>query len=88
MGSTRIRVMYVVPDLGVGGAERHVTKLMPNLDRSKFDTAVVCIGNEGSFSARSRPPMFGRSHCIAVSGKRSARWAISCVRCETSPPMW
>ena len=39
--------MYVVPDLGVGGAERHVTKLMPNLDHSRFDTAVVCIGVEG-----------------------------------------
>ncbi|RDH78663.1 glycosyltransferase [Mycolicibacterium moriokaense] len=39
--------MYVVPDLGVGGAERHVTALMPNLDRSRFDAAVVCIGGEG-----------------------------------------
>src|SRR4029077_9050455 len=45
--SKRIRVMYVVPDLGVGGAERHVTRVMPNLDRSRFDTAVVCIGTEG-----------------------------------------
>ena len=45
--SKRIRVMYVVPDLGIGGAERHVTTLMPNLDRSRFDAAVVCIGAEG-----------------------------------------
>ena len=36
MRSKRIRVMYVVPDLGVGGAERHVTRLMPNLDRSQI----------------------------------------------------
>lgn len=43
----RIRVMYVVPDLAVGGAERHVTTLMPNLDESRFDAAVVCIGERG-----------------------------------------
>ena len=47
MGCSRVRVMYVVPDLGVGGAERHVTVLMPNLDRRRFDAAVVCIGAEG-----------------------------------------
>ena len=76
MGSTRIRVMYVVPDLGVGGAERHVTKLMPNLDRSRFDTAVVCIGTEGKLFGISRRPVLGRLHCIAVNGKRSARCAI------------
>ncbi len=45
---TRIRVMYVVPNLRMGGAERHVTKLMPNLDPERFETAVVCIGEEGA----------------------------------------
>ena len=64
-GSKRIRVMYVVPDLGVGGAERHVTRLMPNLDRSRFDTAVVCIGVEGSSSVISQGLVPGRLHCIA-----------------------
>ncbi|MBL1074070.1 glycosyltransferase [Nocardia sp. 2] len=39
--------MYVVPDLGVGGAERHVTTLLPNLDRARFDPSVICIGEEG-----------------------------------------
>ncbi|NMN96666.1 glycosyltransferase [Nocardiaceae bacterium YC2-7] len=43
--------MYVVPDLGVGGAERHVTTLMPNLDRDRFEPAVVCIGAEGALFA-------------------------------------
>lgn len=44
----RVRVMYVVPDLRIGGAERHVTTLMPNLDERRFETAVVCIGEEGA----------------------------------------
>ena len=46
-GQARVRVMYVVPDLGIGGAERHVTLLMPALDRRRFDASVVCIGAEG-----------------------------------------
>ena len=74
-GSKRIRVMYVVPDLGVGGAERHVTKLMPNLDRSRFDTAVVCIGAEGK--------LFGdlaASGTRAVALHRSKRQAVRALR--------
>ena len=75
MRSKRIRVMYVVPDLGVGGAERHVTKLMPNLDRSHFDTAVVCIGTEGK--------LFGElagSGVRAVALHRTKRQAIRALR--------
>ena len=74
-GSKRIRVMYVVPDLGVGGAERHVTKLMPNLDRSRFDAAVVCIGAEGK--------LFGdlaASGTRAVALHRSKRQAVRALR--------
>lgn len=51
MTARRLRVMYVVPDLGLGGAERHVTTLMPNLDRERFEPAVVCIGVEGELFA-------------------------------------
>src|SRR4029077_3619182 len=68
--------MYVVPDLGVGGAERHVTRLMPNLDRSRFDTAVVCIGVEGN--------LFGDlagSSTRAVALHRPRKWqAVSALR--------
>ena len=42
-----VRVMYVVPDLGTGGAERHVTTLLPRLDPARFSCSVVCIGAEG-----------------------------------------
>lgn len=44
----RLRVLYVVPDLRVGGAERHVTTLLPNLDRTRFESSVICIGEEGA----------------------------------------
>lgn len=44
----RVRVLFVVPDLGVGGAERHVATLAPALDSRRFAPAVVCIGDEGA----------------------------------------
>jgi glycosyltransferase involved in cell wall biosynthesis len=42
-----VRVAFVVPDLGLGGAERHVTTLVGHLDRRRFDPSVVCLGREG-----------------------------------------
>ncbi|RJO75652.1 glycosyltransferase [Nocardia panacis] len=43
--------MYVVPDLRVGGAERHATTLLPRLDRDRFAPSAVCIGEEGALFA-------------------------------------
>ena len=46
--SRPLRLMYVVPDLGVGGAERHVTTLLPRLDPQRFTSCAVCIGEPGA----------------------------------------
>lgn len=46
-----LRVMFVVPDLGVGGAERHVATLAPALDPDRFAPTVVCIGEPGALFA-------------------------------------
>ncbi|MPZ64395.1 MAG: glycosyltransferase [Pseudonocardiaceae bacterium] len=43
-----LRVLYVVPDLRVGGAERHVTTLLPALDRTRFTPSALCIGQQGA----------------------------------------
>jgi glycosyltransferase involved in cell wall biosynthesis len=67
----RIRVMYVVPDLEVGGAERHVLQLMPNLDMEQFDPAVVCIGDEGELFSQLR-----MTHVAAVALHRDKRQAL------------
>ncbi|OUS92459.1 glycosyltransferase [Rhodococcus sp. NCIMB 12038] len=42
-----LRVLHVVPDLRVGGAERHAATLFPRLDRERFEPSVICIGSEG-----------------------------------------
>jgi glycosyltransferase involved in cell wall biosynthesis len=46
-----IRALFVVPDLRIGGAERHVTTLLPRLDPTRFTSSVVCIGEEGDLFA-------------------------------------
>ncbi|MFI6865280.1 glycosyltransferase [Nocardia sp. NPDC050406] len=70
-----IRVLYVVPDLGVGGAERHVTTLMPNLDRDRFEPSVLCLGDEGA--------LFGELAAADVPARalhRTKRQAVSALR--------
>ena len=42
-----IRVLFVVPALPVGGAERHVTTMLPRMDPARFTPSVICIGEEG-----------------------------------------
>ncbi|WP_445256059.1 glycosyltransferase [Nocardioides aurantiacus] len=42
-----LRVTFVVPDLGGGGAERHLATLVAGLDPALFTARVVCLGCEG-----------------------------------------
>jgi glycosyltransferase involved in cell wall biosynthesis len=42
-----IRVLFVVPALPVGGAERHLTTMLPRMDPARFTPSVICIGEEG-----------------------------------------
>jgi len=48
MRARPIRVLFVVPALPVGGAERHVTTLLPRMDPARFTPSVICIGEEGA----------------------------------------
>lgn len=47
MSSPPIRVLFVVPDLRFGGAERHAVTLLSQMDRTKFAASAICIGEEG-----------------------------------------
>ena len=69
-----VRVMYVVPDLGPGGAERHVTTLILRLDPARFTCSAVCIGAEGE--------LFGdlvRAGIPAVALRRTKRQALAAL---------
>ena len=49
MNHSPIRMLFVVPDLFVGGAERHLVTLLTRIDPDRFDPLVICIGDEGPF---------------------------------------
>lgn len=51
MSGRPIKVLFVVPDMRVGGAERHVTTLLPRMNPEKFIPSVLCIGKEGELFA-------------------------------------
>src|SRR3954453_21658950 len=42
-----LRVMFVVPHMGRGGAERHVATLVPAMDPTRFAPSVVALGHGG-----------------------------------------
>ena len=51
MTGRAIKVLFIVPNLSVGGAERHVTTLLPRMDPERFTPSVVCIGEQGGLFA-------------------------------------
>lgn len=46
-----LRVQFIVPGLGVGGAERHLLTLLPAMDRSRFAPSLISIGRRGELFA-------------------------------------
>jgi len=51
--SARIRVLFVVGNFVVGGAERHLIELWRHLDRSRFEVTIACFRREGGFLAEA-----------------------------------
>ena len=38
-----MKVLFLIHDLGVGGAEKVLVNLVNNMDRSKFDVSVTAL---------------------------------------------
>jgi glycosyltransferase involved in cell wall biosynthesis len=43
------RLLFVTPDLRIGGAERHIATLLPALPKALFTSTVCCIDDGGPF---------------------------------------
>ncbi|KXX57099.1 MULTISPECIES: glycosyltransferase [unclassified Rhodococcus (in: high G+C Gram-positive bacteria)] len=69
-----LRVLCVVPDLRVGGAERHAVTLLPRLDRKRFDPSVICIGSEGDLF-----PALAAGYVPALALKRTKLQAVGAL---------
>lgn len=50
-GARPVRVLYLIVDLTVGGAEDHLLSLARNLDKARFLPVVCCIGRKGPIGA-------------------------------------
>ena len=75
MSGRPIRLLFVVPDLMVGGAERHVTTLLPRMDPEQFVPSVICIGEQGGlFSDLLAEGIEARA--LNLGGKRQAALAL------------
>lgn len=46
-GHTKIKILFVIHDLSVGGAEKVLINLVNNMDYSKFDITVLALFDEG-----------------------------------------
>ena len=42
-----IKILFMIPNLGHGGAERVLINLVNNMDRSKFNVTVMTLYDEG-----------------------------------------
>lgn len=76
MSRPPIRLLFVIPDLRFGGAERHLATLLPNLDRAKFAPSVICIGDEGElFAEVAEAGVYAEA--LHTGGKRNALRALN-----------
>lgn len=67
--------MFVVPDLRIGGAERHVTTLAPKMDSTRFMPSVICIGEKGRlFDALPQAGI--EAAALNLGGKKNAFRAL------------
>ena len=72
------RALFVVSDLRVGGAERHLITLLPRIDPARFTTSVVCIGGEGGLFA-ALPAAGIKARALHLGGKRNLVCALMSV---------
>ena len=81
-----IRALFVVPDLRVGGAERHVTTMLPRMDPALFTPSVVCIGDEGDlFSALSAAGIRARALRLRKRQAVRALWDLVAIMRRERP---
>ena len=45
-----VPIIYVIGSLNVGGAEHHLTQVLPRLDRKRWAPTVYCITERGEFA--------------------------------------
>jgi hypothetical protein len=66
-----IRILFVVPHLSIGGAERYMTNLLPAIDSERFHVSLVCTGEGGELFQLLKSRGI-EARALRVGGKRNA----------------
>ncbi len=64
---TRLRVIHIISALPVGGVERNLVRLLPRLDRQRFQVSLVCLREAGDLA----PEMEAAGIPVAVERMRT-----------------
>ena len=67
----RVKLVFLIRNLGIGGAERQLVALATNLDRNKFDVTVLTLYGGGEFLED-----LTRGGVRAVSLNKKGRWDL------------
>src|SRR5713101_8338655 len=70
----RVKLVFLIRNLGIGGAERQLVALATNLDRNKFDVTVLTLYGGGEFLED-----LARAGVRAVSLGKKGRWDLSTI---------
>jgi glycosyltransferase involved in cell wall biosynthesis len=70
----RVKLVFLIRNLAIGGAERQLVALATNLDRNKFDVTVVTLYGGGELLED-----LTRAGVRAVSLNKKGRWDLSSV---------
>src|ERR1700757_5071329 len=70
----RVKLVFLIRNLGIGGAERQLVALATNLDRNEFDVTVLTLYGGGGFLED-----LTRAGVRAVSLNKKGRWDLSSI---------
>jgi glycosyltransferase involved in cell wall biosynthesis len=70
----RVKLVFLIRNLGIGGAERQLVALATNLDKNKFDVTVLTLYGGGEFLED-----LTRAGVRAVSLNKKGRWDFSSI---------
>ena len=70
----RVNLVFLIRNLGIGGAERQLVALATNLDRNKFDVTVLTLYGVGEFLKD-----LTRAGVRTVSLNKKGRWDLSSI---------
>src|SRR5579864_5223862 len=69
-----VKLVFLIRNLGIGGAERQSVALATNLDKNKFDVTVLTLYGGGEFLED-----LTRAGVRAVSLNKKGRWDFSSI---------